>query len=132
MSEEAFDEMLEACTARARATWPSARDRFLGGLGDGHALYAVTKVRDSAGRFEQIFVEVTGVEHGRIIGRIASEIKTVAGFDLHDPIRFEEQTLVDWAISRPDGSEEGNLVGKFMDDLLDGRTQPPCDPDRIE
>jgi hypothetical protein len=29
---------------------------------------------------------------------------------------FQESELVDWLISRPDGSEEGNVVGKFLDE----------------
>ncbi len=28
---------------------------------------------------------------------------------------FNEDELLDWLISKPDGSEEGNVVGKFLD-----------------
>jgi hypothetical protein len=33
----------------------------------------------------------------------------------HQPFTFPAGELVDWMIARPDGSEEGNEVGKFMD-----------------
>ena len=35
---------------------------------------------------------------------------------LGDPYTFPEGELVDWLITHPDGSEEGNVVGKFLDE----------------
>lgn len=34
-----------------------------------------------------------------------------------DHNELKEADLVDWLISKPDGSEEGNVVGKFLDTL---------------
>jgi hypothetical protein len=34
---------------------------------------------------------------------------------LGDTYSFREQDLIDWMVARPDGSEEGNVVGKFLD-----------------
>lgn len=31
-------------------------------------------------------------------------------------ISFAESMLIDWTISKPDGTEEGNYIGKFLDD----------------
>jgi hypothetical protein len=33
-----------------------------------------------------------------------------------DPYKLSERDLTDWLISKPDGSEEGNVVGKFLDE----------------
>lgn len=32
-------------------------------------------------------------------------------------IDFKEKDIIDWLISKPDRSEEGNFVGKFLDTL---------------
>jgi hypothetical protein len=65
---------------------------------------------------EQIFVRVDRIDdNGRIHGRIASDIVAVSGYRRNDPIEVGDDDLIDWLIARPDGSEEGNLVGKFLD-----------------
>ncbi|MBK7538639.1 MAG: hypothetical protein IPI49_25370 [Myxococcales bacterium] len=42
-------------------------------------------------------------------------IATPGRLQVGDPVQFSEQEVEDWTISRPDGSEEGNVVGKFLD-----------------
>ncbi|MFT3772434.1 MAG: hypothetical protein QM820_44130 [Minicystis sp.] len=101
---------------QARQTYPGARERYLRGLPPGHAFFAVTRLRDGTGAFEQVFVAVSAIQNGRIRGRIASDVRRVQGYKHGDPHEFPEAELVDWVISRPDGSEEGNLVGKFLDE----------------
>lgn len=81
----------------------------------GHNFYAVTNLRDGLGTSEQVFVAVASIKDNRITGRIASEIIGVKGFKNGDPYTFAESELVDWLITHPDGSEEGNVVGKFLD-----------------
>ena len=72
---------------------------------------------DPEGRFEQVFVLVDHIEDGVVTGRIFSDVGTVRGYKARDVYRFPEADVVDWLISKPDGSEEGNLVGKFIDGL---------------
>jgi hypothetical protein len=62
-----------------------------------------------------VFVAVEAIENGIIRGIIYSDINTVSGFALRQRYAFKETELVDWLITKPDGSEEGNVVGKFMD-----------------
>jgi hypothetical protein len=81
----------------------------------GQSFFAVTRLRDAAGRSEQVFVAVSRIEGGRIYGRIWSRIQNVGGFQWGQPYDFPETELVDWLIAHPDGSEEGNFVGKFLD-----------------
>ena len=101
---------------RGRRTYPEAKARFLAGLPAGHHFFAATRLRDGSGRTEQVFVSVASIRGGRIAGRIANDIRTVKGFKAGDPHTFPEGELVDWLIARPDGSEEGNVVGKFLDE----------------
>ena len=106
---------------QARATWPDARRRFLAGLPDRHTMFVTTRLRDDRGKQEQVFVVVDSIAGTRIVGRIWSQVLLVRGFQLGGRHELDESALVDWMVARPDGTEEGNVVGKF----LDGWTPPP-------
>jgi hypothetical protein len=101
---------------KGRKTYPEAKKRYLAGLPAGHNFFAVTNLTDDSGTCEQVFVAVAGIKDDRIAGRIASDIIGVEGFKNGDPCTFPESELVDWLITHPDGSEEGNVVGKFLDE----------------
>lgn len=101
---------------KARETYPDAKRRYLAGLPAGQSFFGVTQLRDGRGTSEQIFVAVSGIRDGRISGRIASDIVGIKGYKRTDPYSFQESELVDWLISHPDGTEEGNVVGKFLDE----------------
>lgn len=102
-------------SAQARKSYPDAKRRYLAGLPAGQHFSVVTKLH-SPGRSEVVFVAVTGIQGDQITGRIASDISSVAGYKSGDPYTMSEGDLVDWVISQPDGSEEGNVVGKFLDE----------------
>lgn len=107
--------LLEFPSAQARATYPDARRRFLAGLPEGHRLLVTTSLREAAGEEERVFVAVDRIEGGRITGRIANELLLLRGFHRGQMYTFPEDALVDWTIVRPNGTEEGNFVGKFLD-----------------
>lgn len=103
--------------ALARETYPRARERYLSGLPTGHTFFVTTELRDQAGRTEQVFIQVTRIEPGIITGKIASDIRLVGGYQAGQEHVFPEFAILDWLISKPDGTEEGNFVGKFLDSL---------------
>jgi hypothetical protein len=100
---------------QARQTYPAAKKRYLENLPAGHHFFVVTRLRDKTGTQEQVFVAVSEIRNGRISGRIASDVLGVSGFRRGDSHSFPEHELIDWLITRPDGTEEGNVVGKFLD-----------------
>lgn len=108
---------------QGRQTYPEAKKRFLAGLPDGQYFFAVTILRDGSGTTEQVFVSVARIEGDQITGRVASNIIGVRGFKEGDPYTFPESELVDWLITHPDGSEEGNVVGKFLDEWQKTRSR---------
>ena len=112
---------MEPYVARARATYPAAKQRFLAGLPPGHTFFVTARLRDSVGRMEQVFVVVDTIVKDRIIGRIWSNILTVRGYRHGQAYEVPERELIDWMVARPDGSEEGNIVGNFLDNY-----QPPA------
>lgn len=101
---------------QARKTYPGAKQRFLDGLPPGQVFFAVCRLQDRTGATEQVFVAVADIRDGRIKGRIASDIRGVSGYKQGDVHTFPETELIDWLISHPDGTEEGNVVGKFLDE----------------
>ncbi|QEH37487.1 hypothetical protein OJF2_60780 [Aquisphaera giovannonii] len=119
---EAHQAAIAPYVEQGRKTYPDAKGRYLAGLPADQHFFAVTNLHDTTGMSEQVFVAVTGIHGGRITGRIASEILGVKGFRSGDVYSFPESELVDWLITHPDGSEEGNVVGKFLDEWQ--KTQP--------
>lgn len=106
---------MEPYIEHARSSWPDAKRRFTAGLPRNHTFFVTTRLRDANGRIEQIFVAVDSVVAKRIYGRIWSRILVVEGYRLQQPYDFAEDDLIDWMIARPDGTEEGNVVGRFLD-----------------
>src|SRR5215218_569707 len=101
--------------AQARSTYPAARERFMRGLPARHTMFVTTRLVDSGGRVEQVFVVVDSIRGSAIAGRIWSPIQVVHGYAYRQPYVFPDSALVDWMVARPDGSEDGNVVGKFID-----------------
>ena len=106
---------------KAKASLPRAIARFQAGLPRGETFFITARLTDSQGRFEQAFVAVDSIVGRRIVGRIWNEITVVSGYRLGQRYELADSSVVDWTISKPDGSEEGNEVGKFLDTY-----QPPA------
>jgi hypothetical protein len=116
-----YEAAIAPYVEKGRLTYPDAKKRYLAGLPADHHFFAVTKLRDETGVIEQVFIAVASIKDDRITGRISSDIRVVKGFKNGDPYSFPERDLVDWLITHPDGSEEGNVVGKFLDEYQDSR-----------
>lgn len=112
---EQIEAAIKPYIEKARTTYPQAKARFLIGLPPKHTFFITTRLRDSSNRFEQVFIAVKEIKDGRINGVIASEVRLVSGYVVGDTYSFSETELIDWTISRPDGTEEGNIVGNFLD-----------------
>jgi uncharacterized protein YegJ (DUF2314 family) len=111
------DKALAPYIQAARQSYPSARARFHKGLPTGEHFFVVTRIFDAKGHFEQVFIRVRSITDGKIAGVISSQISLIEGFKEGQPYSFSESDLVDWVIAKPDGSEEGNVVGKFLDNF---------------
>lgn len=118
-ARERFVRSIAPHIARARATYPQAKKRFLEGLPQGQSFFITTRLLGADGSVEQVFVAVQDIRDGKVIGKIWSEVNLVKEYKYKDPYSFPENQLVDWLITKPDGSEEGNFVGKFLDTYRD-------------
>ena len=111
-----YEEAIRPYVEKARKTYPAARKRFLAGLPRGHTFYITTQLRDREGRSEQTFIEVREIKDKTVRGIIANNIALVSGYEIGDSYSFPESEVLDWTIAAPDGTEEGNFVGKFLDE----------------
>lgn len=121
--DEAFSRwqaLIAPHSREALATYPGARQRYLEGLPPGENFFVTVILHDPAHRFEQVFILVDKIDHGVVTGRISSDVLAVDGYRRGATLTFPEAEVVDWLISKPDGSEEGNFVGKFLDTLPSG------------
>ncbi|WP_133271377.1 DUF2314 domain-containing protein [Hymenobacter radiodurans] len=114
---KAFEKVIALAVKQAHKTLPQAKKRFLLGLKPDEAFFLTTRIYDSDGKFEQVFVRVTSWENTTVVGTIANELGVVQQYKINQSIVFPEKAILDWTIAKPDGSEEGNYVGKLIDTL---------------
>ena len=110
-----LEKAIAPYVASARQTYPAARSKFLGGLPLGEHFFVVARIFDSAGRWEQVFIRVQTIQDGVITGVISSDVTLVTRYKPGQTYTLRESELVDWVITKRGGTEEGNVVGKFMD-----------------
>lgn len=113
--QQRLDAALKPYIAKARATYHRAKTRYLAGLPPGQSFFVTVDLRDPAGHKEMIFLAVDSLVRDSIFGRIWNQIHLVQGYRLRDRHVVAERELLDWLITKPDGSEDGNVVGKFLD-----------------
>jgi uncharacterized protein YegJ (DUF2314 family) len=101
-------------TEDARKTLPEAKRRFLEGLPRGYSFY-VTVVFTDAGDKENAYVQVRRWENKGITGIVATAMLRVCSYQMGQQIKIPEDEVIDWTITSPDGAEEGNFIGKYID-----------------
>jgi len=111
----AYDRAIAPYVAKARATYPDAKKRFLAGLPPGYRFSVRVPLKDPDGKREDSFIAVEKISGGNITGTIASRLTLVSHYKTGQRITVPETKIDNWVIVRPDGVEEGNPVGKFLD-----------------
>ena len=109
-----FEDAIAPYVKKARETLPEAKKKYLAGLPDDQIFYVTVKLYDSK-KYEQVFVRVTSWKGESIQGIIASDLGLIHNHTKGEKISCKESEILDWTISMPDGTEEGNFVGKFLD-----------------
>lgn len=113
----AFFKAQEPYNKKALESYPQAKVRFLNGLPNGESFFLTTRLHDSEGRVEQVFILVDSITNGVVSGKISNDIRVVSGYQSGQTHEFSENVIYDWLITKPDGSEEGNFVGKYIDSI---------------
>jgi uncharacterized protein YegJ (DUF2314 family) len=118
--QKKYEEALKPHLEEAKKTYPDARKRFLAGLAPGERFLITLELKDEKGIPEKLYVEVGNIKDGVIKGTIATNLRRVTKIKRGDKYSFPEAELIDWMIVKPDGSEEGNFVGKFLNEYRSG------------
>ncbi len=109
-----YDKAIRPYIAKARATYPVAKARFLAGLPSGCSLSVRVRLFDPNGLREDSFIGVTRISGNKITG-VLGTVDILKSYKKGQTITVKESQIDNWLILRPDGSEEGNAVGKFLD-----------------
>src|SRR5262245_14732127 len=109
-----YDKAIAPYVAKARATYPAAKKRFLAGLPPGYSFSVRVRLRDSSGHREDSFLTVNKISGEKISGELGT-VSLLRNYKTGQTISVNESEIDNWVILRPDGSEEGNYVGKFLD-----------------
>ena len=117
--------LMEPCIMVAQHTYADAKRRYVAGLPHDQSFFVTTRLQDVQGRREQVFVAVNRIERDTVWGRIWNELRTVRGFATGQTVAVPEAEVIDWTITHPDGTEEGNHLGYLIDELRAGR-HPIC------
>ena len=115
MQTASLDAAIAPYVEEARKSYPTAKTRFLHGLPSDQAFFVTVQLKDAAGRSERVFLQVAEIRGATVFGTIANEVVLVEGFKAGQRYSVDESAILDWLIAKPDGSEEGNFVGKFLD-----------------
>ena len=118
-----LDPILKPYVEMALASYPQAKARYQTGLDPRETFLVSARLYDKTGNFEQVFVAVQEIAAGRVKGSIASNVERVDGYKRGDSFDCAEKDIYDWVITKPDGSEEGNFVGKVID-AIHGKSIP--------
>ena len=110
-----LDSIIAPYVDMALRTYPEARARFIKGLPAGDVFFITTRVFDPTGNFEQIMVKVDSLRDRSVFGRVAAASGNLPGLAPGNPFKCREADIIDWCITKPDGKQEGNVVGKFLD-----------------
>jgi uncharacterized protein YegJ (DUF2314 family) len=110
-----FEDAIAPYVKEVRGTLPEAKKKYLAGLPKGDIFYVTVKLVDASKHYEQVFVRVNSWEGETIKGTLESDLSILRNYKTGDKLTIQESDVMDWAISKPDGTEKGNFVGKFLD-----------------
>lgn len=111
---EKLEAAIKPLIEQARKSLAHTKERYEKGLPRGHVLMVTTRLHGQDGSFEQVFVKVDSWHEHSIDGTLASDVK-LRSHKIGEKLTVKEEDVIDWTILNPDGSEEGNVIGKFLD-----------------
>jgi tetratricopeptide (TPR) repeat protein len=110
-----IEDAIAPYVKKARETLPEAKKKYLAGLPEDETFYVTIRLYDASKKYEQVYVKVTSWEGETIQGTLLSKASLIHNHSLGETLTCNESEVLDWTISRRDGTEEGNFVGKFLD-----------------
>ena len=110
-----FADAIAPYVKKARETLPETKKKYLAGIPKDQTFFVTINLYDPSKNFEQVFVRVTSWKGKAVQGILASDLALIHNHSKGEKLTCNESEILDWTISKPDGTEEGNFVGKFLD-----------------
>lgn len=110
-----FEDAIGPYVNKAKLTLPYAKKRYQKGLTKGEVFFITMKLYDPDRHYETVFVRVRSWEGDKIKGVLSSDLVLLKKHKNGEEVACLERDVLDWTISKPDGTEEGNFAGKFLD-----------------
>jgi hypothetical protein len=107
------DSALAEPLQQARRTLTQVRKRYTAGLANGEKCLVMVRVQASDTSFRQVQARVIGWRNGAVQALISPTPKATVA-DLR-PVSFPETAVLDWTILQPNGRQEGNFIGRYLD-----------------
>src|SRR5262249_13362122 len=92
----AFEDAIAPYVAKARATLPDTKKRFLKGLSKGEVLFVTIRLYSPDNKFEQVFLEVKTWKDQTITGLLSTPPTLVKGHQPGEKLVVEEKDVYDW------------------------------------
>src|SRR5262245_29155257 len=101
-----YDKAIAPYVAKARATYPAAKARFVAGLPPGYSFAVRVRLKNSDGQREDSFLTVSKINGDKITGTLGS-VTLLRNYKTGQTISVRESEIDNWVIQRADGTEEG-------------------------
>ncbi len=111
---DSAEKMMQPYIEEAKKTYPQAKARFQSGLPAGYNFLVTINLHEK-NIHENAFMAVLKISDGKVTARLTTELIQVKSFRYGQVYVFPESEVLDWTILSPDGKEEGNFIGKFLD-----------------
>ncbi len=118
---DSIERMRQPYIEEAKRTYPQAKARFQSGLPAGYSFLVTIDLHEN-NLHENAFMAVRKISDGKVTAVLATKLMRVKSHQYGNVYIFPESEVVDWTIMSPDGKEEGNFVGRFLDEYY--RTHP--------
>jgi uncharacterized protein YegJ (DUF2314 family) len=105
---------------QAKKTYAEARQRYLAGLPRGSSFFVTVDFKEGNVQ-ENAYIAVRAIEGNQIRGVVSTKLLRIKSRSYAEELTFPESEVIDWTITSADGKEEGNFVGKFLDEYNAGR-----------
>ncbi len=110
-----IEKLIAPHIKKAKQTLPEAKKKFLEGLPYGYSFFVTVNLRSNSGDKENAFIKVELWDNNKITGILSTKLQLVKEYQFGQRLIVSEDKVLDWTITSPNGEEEGNFMGKFLD-----------------
>ena len=113
--EQKFEAMIAPCIAMTKKALPDVKKNYVGRQLQGDALYVTVRLYDPNGKKEALHLQVATWEGAAIRGKINETPRALKTYHRGQTIEVKETDVLDWTFLKPDGTEDGNLIGRQIE-----------------